>query len=99
MGLMVFAFEPRSYSLRIVLGFLGGGHNYLFLPVLECQARHSALMNNERLTFCYCYLPLVTSQTVKGVYLHSPPLQMLDIKMHNVFVYENEKPACLECLG
>lgn len=33
-----------------------------FSAVLECQ---SALMNNESLTFCYCYLPLVTSQTVK----------------------------------
>lgn len=33
-----------------------------FSPVLECQ---SVLMNNESLTFCYRYLPLVTSQTVK----------------------------------
>ncbi len=38
------------------------------------------LMNNERLTFCYSYLQLVTSQTVKGVYLRTMPLQMLDIK-------------------
>lgn len=50
------------------------------VPVGAFPFCQRGLMNNERLTFCYSYLPLVTSQTVKGVYLHALPLQMLDIK-------------------
>lgn len=50
------------------------------VPVGEFPFCQRGLMNNESLTFCYSYLPLVTSQTVKGVYLRALPLQMLDIK-------------------
>lgn len=49
-------------------------------PVGTITLCQRGLMNNERLTFSYSYLPLVTSQTVKGVYLRALPLQMLDIK-------------------
>lgn len=50
------------------------------LPVGAFPFCQRGFMNNERLTFCYSYLPLVTSQTVKCVYLCALPLQMLDIK-------------------
>lgn len=75
--------EWISYALELcALLILPAPQRMAQLPspvgtITPCQR---GLMNNERLTFSYSYLPLVTSQTVKGVYLRALPLQMLDIK-------------------